>query len=297
MQIEENQTTPQAFDAFIQESRLLAKRGDNTININISRNTLLAIFFSLLIHALIFFVMPKIEFDQASAPPPQTIDVSLAPPTSEKTPEVTPPPPEKPKQKVVKSSPKVMTQKSNTKPVFSVPDTPEIPKPSPEVLPPKENAPTDMMSYVKARQAQRQATESDAAKQNADAVAKERGPSVEQMRDERIKRNLQTGMGGVFGVTSLSSRHATLVFNGWAAEYSISKQQFFEVEANSGQDIRLLIVKRAIALIREHYQGDIPWNSQRMGRVITLSARPEDNAGLEDVLMMEFFGANYKNTQ
>jgi len=277
MQIEENQITPQAFDAFVQESRLLAKRSDNLISINISRNTLIAIIFSLLIHALIFFVMPKIEFDQASASQAQSIEVSLAPPKSEKIPEIKPPSPEKPKQKLSKNTPKVMTQKSNTKPVFSVPDTPEIPKPSPEVLPPKENAPTDMMSYVKSRQAQRQATESDAARQNAEAVAKERGPSAEQMRDERIKRNLQTGMGGVFGINSLSSRHATLVFRGWAGDYSISKQQFFEVEASSGQDIRLLIIKRAIALIREHYQGDFPWDSQRMGRVITLSARPEDN--------------------
>ncbi len=297
MQIEENQTTPQVFDAFIQESRLLAKRGDNTININISRNTLIAIVFSLLIHALIFFVMPKIEFDQASAPPAQSIEVSLAPPKSEKIPEIKPPPPEKSKQKPSKNTPKVMTQKSNTKPVFSVPDTPVVAKPSPEALPPKDNAPTDMMSYVKAKQAQRQATETDAARQNADAVAKERGPSAEQMRDEKIKRNLQTGTNGIFDITSLSSRHATFAFRGWTSDYSNSRQQFFEVEASTGQDIRLVMIKRMIALIREHYQGDFNWNSQRMGRVITLSARPEDNAGLEDVLMMEFFGANYKNTQ
>jgi hypothetical protein len=52
-----------------------------------------------------------------------------------------------------------------------------------------------------------------------------------------------------------------------------------------------------IALIREHYQGDFTWESHRLGRSVTQSARLEDNAGLEDFLMMEFFGSNYRNTQ
>ena len=297
MQIEKNKITSQTFDAFMQESRLLAKRGDNLININISRNGLIAIVFSLLLHALIFLFIPNIDFDKASAPPPQTIEVSLAPPHSEKTPDVKLPPPQPAKQEIVKNIPKVLTQKSDVKPVFSMPDAPVISKPSPEILPPKENAPTDMMSYMKARQAQRQAAESDAAKQNAEAVAKERAPSAEQMRDERIKRNLQSGTNGIFEVTSLSSRHATFAFRGWTSDYSNSKQQFFEVEANSGQDIRLAIIKKMISLIREHYQGDFNWDSHRLGRVIVQSARPEDNAGLEDFMMMEFFGANYKNMQ
>ena len=49
-----------------------------------------------------------------------------------------------------------------------------------------------------------------------------------------------------------------------------------------------------ISLIREHYQGDFNWESHRMARTIVLSARPEDSAGLEDFLMLEFFGQNYK---
>jgi hypothetical protein len=281
-----------------------ASRGDSLIRFNISRNTLIAIICSLIIHALIFFAVPKISLDTASAPPPQTIEVSLAPPAPVQKPQVLPaesPKLEKPKKSVAKPTPKVIAQKpeARSKPVFSVPDVPVIPKSSPELVPLKDSkdAPTDMMSYVKARQAQRQATESDAAKQNAEAAAKEHGPTEAQIRDEKIKRNLQSGTNGIFEVTTLSGRHAGFSFRGWTNDYSSSKRQFFEVEAGSGQDIRLVMIKKMIGLIREHYQGDFNWDSNRLARLVILSARPEDNAGLEEFMMTEFFGSNYKNTQ
>ena len=44
-----------------------------------------------------------------------------------------------------------------------------------------------------------------------------------------------------------------------------------------------------IALIRENTQDDFIWVSQRLGRNVTLSARPRDNAGLEDFMMRDFF--------
>ena len=48
--------------------------------------------------------------------------------------------------------------------------------------------------------------------------------------------------------------------------------------------------QRMIELIRTHYSGDFRWESHRLGRVVVLSARPEDNEGLEDFLVREFFG-------
>jgi hypothetical protein len=71
--------------------------------------------------------------------------------------------------------------------------------------------------------------------------------------------------------------------------------QYFDIPAKAGQDTRLLMVKRMISLIREHYQGDFTWESRRLARSVTLSAKLEDNAGLEDFLMTEFFGPNYKS--
>jgi hypothetical protein len=44
-----------------------------------------------------------------------------------------------------------------------------------------------------------------------------------------------------------------------------------------------------IAIIREHEQNDFVWESRRLGRYVTLSARPRDNDGLEEFMLAEFF--------
>jgi hypothetical protein len=275
------------------------------IRINISRNTLIALIFSVLIHALIlFFVVPKME----PSPPESVstpIEVSLAPakqaePTPQVEQVVSEKPPEPVKEPIKKpKTPKVMTQQPKLDalpPAFKVPDVIATPKPSPQALPPEETTFPDMQSYMKAQQAKRHGAEWEAARQNADAVAKEIGPSEDEKRDQRIAKNLQGGAGGTFTLTSLSGRHATFSFNGWVNSLSNQKQQYFEVEAKSGQDVRVLMIKQVISFIRESYQGDFPWDSKRLGKVITLSARPEDNSSLEEFLMTEFFGSNYRNS-
>lgn len=264
------------------------------LRIQVERNTLLAIVFSLLVHGLILFLaLPQLNLDSA-AMPPTTIQVSLAPPPAE----VPPPPvalPKPPKKPKPISRPKVMTQKPSSKPSdFNLPEAAPSPAPSAPVAPAKDQ-PVDMMAYVNAKRQQRLAMENDAAKQNAEAVAKEQGPSAEQVREQRIKDNLKVGTNGIFEITSLSARHAGFSFRGWTSDYSNARREAFEVEAGVGQDIRLLVVRKMIVLIRQHYQGDFNWESQRLGRVVIQSARPEDNAGLEDFMMMEFFGTYYKN--
>ncbi len=264
------------------------------LRIQVERNTLLAIVFSLLVHGLILFLaLPQLDLDSASMPP-TTIQVSLAPPPAE----VPPPPvelPKPPKKPKPISRPKVMTQKPSSKPSdFNLPEAAPSPAPGAPVAPAKDQ-PVDMMAYVNAKRQQRLAMESDAAKQNAEALAKEQGPSAEQVREQRIKDNLKVGTNGIFEITSLSARHAGFSFRGWTSDYSNARREAFEVEAGVGQDIRLLVVRKMIVLIRQHYQGDFNWESQRLGRVVIQSARPEDNAGLEDFMMMEFFGTYYKN--
>ncbi len=263
------------------------------LRVQIERNTLLAILFSLLVHGLILFLAMPSLLDNPAVPPPSTMQVSLAPAPS--VPEPEPPPvPVKPVPPV-KIKTKLMTQKpTGQPPAFHVPEVAPSPVPSPPVMANKEQ-PVDMMAYVQARRQQRQASEDDAAKQNAEAVAKELGPSAEQIREQRIKDNLKVGTNGIFEITSLTARHAGFSFRGWTSDYSNARREAFEVEASTGQDIRLLVVKKMITLIRQHYQGDFNWESQRLGRVVVQSARPEDNAGLEDFMMMEFFGTNYKN--
>jgi len=63
-----------------------------------------------------------------------------------------------------------------------------------------------------------------------------------------------------------------------------------EVRKGANPDIRVAVVRKIIEIIRAHEPGDFVWVSRRLGRQIALSARPGDNAGLEEFMMREFFG-------
>ena len=313
-----------SFDDF-----LAKPRGDKAIRIHFSRNTLLALLISIALHALVLmFIVPKIKV--SSAPTSRAIEVSLAPkktaPTTAPVPtqvepeakpetqpkiESNPNTKTKPRPKTKtkpKPKPKIIIQQPNIKPKtndFSVPKTLTTPQPSPQQEPPvtktkpqtSANAPTDMASYIAQQRAKSEAGESAAANQNAAAAAAEQGQSDEAKRDARIKNNFNNGTNGIFEITNLSSNSASFSFLGWTSSVSNARREFFEVEAKSGQDVRLAMVRRMIALIRLHYQGDFDWQSQRLGRTISKSARLEDSAELEEFLMQEFFGQNYKTKQ
>lgn len=304
--------------AHLSELSLKAGSSDQHFHISISRNTLFAIIFSILLHALLFFAVPQIKFDTPPSAPARAIQVSLAPPRVPtqvvepqqelQQPSVEPALPVN-QPPLVTTAPKVIAQKpqSNKKPEFVVPqplepkvktelDKRPLQEPQAKDLPVEQQY-TDMASYVKAMQAKRLDSEAVAAQINAEAAARERGPTEAQLREERIRKNLKYGTNGIFEITSMGQRNATFAFRGWTNDYLGSRREFYEVEASSGQDIRLIMIRRMIALIREHYDGNFNWESHRLGRSLVLSARPEDNAGLEDFLMMEFFGSNYKSTQ
>lgn len=96
--------------------------------------------------------------------------------------------------------------------------------------------------------------------------------------------------GGVFQVETVTLDYAEFLFFGWNRDIARRTSQRIEVRRGSNNDIRLAVVRRMIAIIREHEQGDFVWHSNRLGRDLNLSARPADNSGLEDVLFREFFG-------
>ena len=293
------------------EAFLAKPRGDKHIRLNISRNTLIAFLVSIALHVLLLLlVLPKINLN--SVPQSTTIEVNLAPKTAAPVatpspiiPEEKPTPEPEPKKKVIAQKPVSKPNKPKASD-FSVPKTMTTLQPSPQQVPARPvkpqpqsptDAPTDMASYVAQRRAQREASESDAARQNAAAVAAEQGPSEEAKRDARIKNNFNNGTNGIFDITELSSTSAKFSFLGWTSSVSNARRDFFEVEAKNGQDVRLIMIRRMIAIIRQHYQGDFDWESQRLHRTISKSARLEDSAELEDFLMQEFFGTNYKTKQ
>jgi hypothetical protein len=166
---------------------------------------------------------------------------------------------------------------------------PLVPPPPPPTPEPRPAPPMDMSAMIEARRAQRRALE--AAARGTTATAE---PTPDQLAQATIARNLRTrpgdGVGGVFQILRKSTRTAEFAFNGWRPESDRQWREVIEVDAGLGGDIDRAIVKRMIELIRGHYSGDFRWESHRLGRVVVLSARPEDNEGLEDFLIREFFG-------
>lgn len=278
----------------------LTPRGDTYFQIRISRNTLIAVIVSLLIHAMLFITLaPHLIKTSPAGTTSDPIVVRLNPPTPQEKQspptEIAQTPPEPKPEQIHKPKPSPRPAKATNpamaveKPAandFKVPAAPAKPAPAPDAAPP-----TDMMAYVNAARARRQATENYAAQENAAAAASERQPTDDEIRAANIKRNLQSpGANGIFQIINVSPRTAQFSFRGWTSNYSNSRRELIEVEAGPDGDIQRAIVRRMIELIRNYYQGDFNWESQRLGRTVILSARKQDNDGLEDFLIQEFWG-------
>jgi hypothetical protein len=174
---------------------------------------------------------------------------------------------------------------------------PDIPSPLQPVQPEQAKAPAkdqvpDMMARIEQRRAQRQALEDQAKDENEAARQGERRPSAQELAEANVKRSMQNaysdGTSGVFEIKSKSVREATFVFNGWKNSASNRLHRVITVDAGLNGDIDLAIVRRMIELIRDYYTGDFYWDSRRLGRAVKMSARPKDQAELENFLMHEF---------
>lgn len=308
----------------------VGRKSDGNIGLRVRRSILVAAILSILLHSILAFNVIRLTEEKKGGifPPSDKIVVTLAPPPTAIKPKQAEPQPaqkkqaeQKPEQKKMvkvkkkpvkkrikkkapaKPKPRVIAKKSATQPApskksdFTVPEeliqTEPTPTPAPEATPtPTEAAPTDMASFVKQQQAKRQVQEQVAARENAIAIAKLKGPSKEELRNQRIEQNLKSGTNGIFEITRMDALGASFKFKGWTNDYSAARMEYFDVPAQRGKDIKRLVVKRMIKLIRTHYDGDFQWQSHRLARSITLSARVEDNEGLEDFLMQEFFWRN-----
>jgi hypothetical protein len=296
---------PSPFEPFSTPNWLKPKQRDRVLSI--PARLMWAILLSLVFHAILFwgFLLDLLKPLEEPAQEPLNIVLDLGLPVP-KTPKVTPPPQEmpapepvpqpkpKPPPKAEPKLPKKIIQSQRPDSPFKVPE----PKPQPRQEQPQPTpAPTaeDFSSFIKRKQTDRNADEMAAKQINDAAAAAERGPSEDERRMKNILNNLKVGTNGLFQIRRMDPYNATFSFKGWVDDYTSANTQYFEVEARSGEDIRLVMIRRMIAIIREHYNGDFDWISNRLGRTVTLSARNGDNAALEDFLMREFFGNNYKS--
>lgn len=195
----------------------------------------------------------------------------------------------KAEEKKIKTKP-VPASKQNKPiaPVILSEEMTSLPPPPEKITPPE----LDMSTMLNAARERRRATQEVA--QNQEAQQGSRGMSPQEAAEANVRRSMQQASGrqgtnGVFQIISKSTRMASFSFRGWKASANNSWRQVIEVDAGLGGNVELAIVRRMIELIRTHYTGDFSWESQRLGRVINLSARPQDSTELETFMMREFF--------
>ncbi|HWI15202.1 MAG TPA: hypothetical protein VNT02_13155, partial [Burkholderiales bacterium] len=204
-----------------------------------------------------------------------------------------------PRQRPAK--PAVAPPKRTSPPVIALDKAaPEAP-PAPTPAKPQARAPAeqDLSSYIEARRRAR----TDPAPSLAFPDARPQAAPTEDAssRANRLAAaNLATGSarafgydpnrgGGIFSIQHIAYDYAEFVFYGWNREARHNTAQLIEVRKGANPDIRLAVVRKMIAIIREHEQNDFLWESRRLGRYVTLSARPRDNDGLEEFMLAEFF--------
>jgi len=151
----------------------------------------------------------------------------------------------------------------------------------------------DLSAYIAARRRER--GESPPA-----ASAEERETA---RRDQIVASNLasvnaygsggaQSHYGGVFSIARMGESDGEFMFHGWNTTIHRQLSQRVEVQRGSEINIRVAMIRRMIAIIRDYEQGDFVWDSRRLAREITLSARLSDSDELETFLMAEFFDSN-----
>lgn len=268
-----------------------------------------AVGLSLLVHVLLFIAwraQPRVlpgeagqEREAARGPlivelaPPPRPPVTRAPAVRPAPPVAKPTPPRAPPPAARRAPVPEIRPEPAAPPVATVP-APSAPQPAPAPSPPA----TDLSAYIDAQRRARGGERSSPVAPDA--------PTPAPVEDENARANrlatanLAAGRpdafgydpnrtGGVFTIKHVAYDYAEFLFYGWNREARRNTAQLIEVRRGGYPDIKLAIIHRMIAIIREHEQGDFVWQSHRLGKRVTLSARPRDTDGLVAFLLEEFF--------
>lgn len=267
--------------------RELEEQGVIRIELRIRPRRLIAVTLVLLLHGLIFYLLLKISADIQNGKPvsgPMMLIMDTVKQIKKGEPE--------PKKTASKSKPSQAKPTKNT--VARPPNPDAIVDPNIALEPPKkyDDVVPDMAAMLNAARERRQKAEANAANENRAAEQGQRGLSPQQIAEANVKRSMQQASGqdgtnGVFQIVSKSVRVGTFTFRGWKVN-SNGWKQTIEVDAGVGGNLDLAMVRKMIEIIRTHYKGDFRWESNRLGRVVNLSARIEDSAELEAFMLEEF---------
>jgi hypothetical protein len=241
---------------------------------------LAAILFLVAVHLFVVYLLLYTKVEQPVTQGEKKGELIFLNLLAENKPNSTLVPPEPDQLEKKKSQPKKKQQKRIAKPNLKSPPV---------------KSPTSITSQIAAAREKRQALEEEAVQQNQEAQPANASPSENDIAMARINANIKAatysrkGKNGIFQITSKGVQTGRFTFRGWNNDPRQSSWQSFEVDAGVGGDVELALIRRMIEIIRKDYSGDFNWESQRMGRVVVLSARPADTASLEKFLRKEFF--------
>lgn len=196
----------------------------------------------------------------------------------------------KPREQAPRTQPRQVTPALPRVEIPRLPDTITLPDEKPVEAPRERPAPEitpemDMAAYVAARKKQRGARDESASEgENEKAL---RNINANVARANAASRD--DGTGGIFTITNQTFNSATIKFRGWNPSFKRRWLQQETVEVGSERDIETAIVKKMIEIIRKEKTGDFEWESHRLNRNVTLSARPQDTEALMAFLYKEMF--------
>ena len=252
-------------------------------------------------------LVPRKETLASAAPPAARPSPPVAAAIPQRPVEAKPPPrkPVPARRPPARQPPPVIARRTPAPPIALPPPPPRAAQPSPAPTPspvapvltppaPPAVAPAqDLASYIAARRAARgEAPESP-------AVPSATPESDTARRDRIVAANLglnrtptfgndTRSAGGLFQITEIGYDDARFYFFGFDKAIGRNARQLIEVRKGDASDIRIAMVRKMIAIIRENVGGDFVWVS-RFGSNVTLSARPADSAGLEDFILRDIF--------
>lgn len=277
-----------------------------------------AIAMSALLHAAALFVVAPhvakhiLTPGEVEGPTSAPISVALAPRPRPPQPQVEPAPPPSPAAPPTTAAParrERAPSRPSVPPIAAIPSIPSpdalkipaptavpIPAPPPvprvEPRPPTPPAETDLASYIAARRAERGESAPTVA-MNSEAARRERAlqRNLASINAPREFMGDPKSGGGLFQITLKSYDFAEFRFFGWNRDVQRRLPQRFEVRKGDNPTIDVAIVRKMIEIIRQTEKGDFVWRSERQGgKEVTLSARPEDDARLQEFLLKDLFG-------
>jgi len=247
---------------------------------------------SLLIHAmvLLFYLdQPEPHLTEPEESRQTALQVQLLPqpPAPEKTARRVIAPPAPQPEKAVQTRPQPPATSKNSRQQRRDPKPSSAPRTVPAER--KFDPNMDMADMLQAARDRRRAAgiqepaSSQPAPQDDSAIAR---ANVQELLNQQTHGRDESG--GVFQITYKGVRNAEFIFYGWNTKRNINMRQLIQVDAGLGGDVDTAIVRRMIDIIRQSERGDFQWESRRLGRTVTLSARPRDSHELEAFLKKEF---------